>query len=118
MKLIKTIQAVAIAFIIILLVIVCSQGVLNNEWDITTCTLSYSSPEILIDSYKIKVVDFDGHGAAQFDLSRNGTLIESIVLGNNSVNWSTIDNGQVEIKGNKINNFLSFSLWLLSLSTF
>ena len=102
MKLIKTIQAVAIAFIIFLMTIVCSQGVLDSEWDITTCTLSYYSPEILVDSYKIKVVDFNGNGSAQFDLSRNGTFIESTVLGNNSSNWNSIDNGQVELKGNKI----------------
>jgi len=102
MTLNNRIKAIVVAFIVILMIIVCSQGVLDNEWDITTCTLSYSSPEIMVDSYMIKVVDFDGHGAAQFDLSRNGTLIESIVLGNNSVNWNTIDNGQIEIKGNKI----------------
>ncbi|MFV9629787.1 MAG: hypothetical protein ACNYWM_01735 [Methanosarcinales archaeon] len=102
MTLKKRIKAIVVAFIVILMVTVCSQGVLDNEWDITTCTLSYSSPEIMIDSYKIKVVDFNGHGSAQFDLSRNGTFIESIVLRNNSVNWNTIDNGQVEIKGNRI----------------
>lgn len=94
--------AVAAIPLLVLMLAGTSQALSNNEWDATTCILSYSNPAIYKDGYSIRVVDFDGYGAVQVNISHDGAVIGSAVLKNNDTDWFGVDNGKIEIKGLKI----------------
>lgn len=97
-------RAAAIAAIPLLILMLAgtSQALSDNEWDATTCILSYSNPAIYKDGYSVRVMDFDGYGAVMVDMSYNGTVVGSAVLKNNDTDWFSVDNGKIEIKGLRI----------------
>ena len=94
--------AVAAIPLLVLMLAGTSQALSNNEWDATTCILSYSNPAIYKDGYSVRVVDFDGYGAVQVNISHDGAVIGSAVLKNNDTDWFGVDNGKIEIKGLRI----------------
>lgn len=97
-------RAAAIAAIplLILMLVGTTQALSNNEWDATTCILSYSNPAIYKDGYTIKVVDFDGYGAIHVSISRDGIITGSAMLKNNDTDWYIVDDDKIEIKGLRI----------------
>lgn len=93
---------VAVVTVIIFLILVLtgtSQAISDNEWDATTCILSYYNPEIYKGDYSVRVVDFDGYGAVHVNISYNDNVIGSAMLKNNDTSWSSADDSKIEIKG-------------------
>jgi len=92
-------RVAAIAAIFLLVFTGTSQALSNNEWDATTCILSYYNPAIHKGDYSVRVVDFDGYGAVHVNISYNDTVIGSAMLKNNDTGWSSADDNKIEIKG-------------------
>ncbi|MBN2489058.1 MAG: hypothetical protein JXA98_08525 [Methanosarcinaceae archaeon] len=100
--------------IILLLFTGTSYALSDNEWDATTCILSYSNPSIDKDGYTIEVVDFDGYGGVNIRVYKDGIVTGSNILKNNDTKWTCIEEDEIEIKGLRITDkdkFPVFGNW-------
>ncbi len=97
--LLTKVTAVAAVSLLVLVLAGTALALSDNEWDATTCILSYSNPAIHKDGYSVRVIDFDGYGAVHVNISYNDTVIGWAVLKNNDTDWCSADNGKIEIKG-------------------